>query len=67
MGIWNEMYGKPREYTPPQQEEDTGKSLCVNCGHYQFLHEGLLRNECAACDTPEVSMNMRCPAFRSAA
>jgi len=37
--------------------------LCVSCGHFQFLHQSSFKGECEACDTPEVPMDRRCPAF----
>ncbi len=39
--------------------------LCANCGHYLFLHLNFL-NECEACDSPEVSIDKKCPGFLSA-
>jgi hypothetical protein len=38
-------------------------AICVNCGHYAFLHEMTIGSECAACDSPEIPMDERCPAF----
>ena len=44
-------------------KEINKNSICSNCGHYYFLHD-MLNGECNACDSPEISMEKKCPEFK---
>ena len=43
---------------------DIAHEICKNCGHYYFLHLSNFKGECDACDSPEVSMDSKCPGFK---
>lgn len=43
----------------------TKYDLCANCKHYYFLHENNFKDECYACDSPEIPLDEKCPGFKS--
>jgi hypothetical protein len=42
---------------------DDRQKRCM-CGHLKLLHMGNFKNECDACDSPEIPLDKRCPGFR---
>jgi hypothetical protein len=39
-------------------------SICLNCGHYYFLHLSNFKGECDACDDPSIPTDKKCPGFK---
>jgi len=45
-------------------ESTTKYDICANCGHYYFLHLSNFKDECDACDSPEIKMENKCLGFK---